>query len=54
MWGTNYFLECNQTLENISFPENSISGKYFTWTKHSLKGKDLGQEGERPWTRVMG
>ena len=54
MWGTNYFLGCNQTLENISFPKNSISGKYFTWTKHSLKGKDLGQEGERPWTRVMG
>ena len=47
-----YFQQHNQTLENIfqsifwnatkhlkifSFPENSIfSGKYFTWTKHSL------------------
>ena len=46
-----YFQQHNQTLENIFqrifwnatkhlkiffFPENSISGKYFTWTKHSL------------------
>ena len=45
-----YFQKHNQTPENIfqnifwnatkhlfSFPENSISEKYFTWTKHSLK-----------------
>ena len=46
-----YFQQYNQTLENIFqsifwnatkhlkiffFPENSISRKYFTWTKHSL------------------
>ena len=46
-----YFQQHNQTLENIfqsifwnatkhlkifSFPKNSIFGKYFTWTKHSL------------------
>ena len=46
-----HFQQNNQTLENIfqnifwnatkhlkifSFPENSISRKYFTWTKHSL------------------
>ena len=29
-----YFLECNQTLENIF-----LSGKYFTGTKHSLREK---------------
>ena len=46
-----YFQQHNQTLENIFqrifwnatkhlkiffFPENSITGKYFTWPKHSL------------------
>ena len=49
-WWKIAFLECYQTHENIfqnnfhnttkhlkifSFPENSISEKYFTWTKHS-------------------
>ena len=50
-----YFQQHNQTLENIfqsifwnaikhlkifSFLENSISEKYFTWTKHSLKANE--------------